>query len=294
MARASDLYRTHFLKPGLMRRATLSIFFLASLVALAEAESDLSALRRHHAWGKFAPQAWKKVEVVTESFDLQGRLSGITVSEITSILMAVDEKTYELKVEVVSNVNGKRFVSSPKTVSYGYLGESPNESIDTQIVDEAAVFELDGQSFPVQVREVMIRGERMRRVSRIQFSAHQAPYVLARSTKIVRDGEVTEISVQTLSLCTPYRVLMEMKRTALVKTTSRNFAGATTTVELHCEGVPGGVVYHTSVVRSPEGKTVKRSQLRLLNYGFDGPGAALAEKPLRRPSRRSMRRRRNR
>lgn len=72
------------------------------------AASHLAAtLRPAHPWAQHEPGAWRRLQVVTETFDEQNRLAGQSVIEQTDRLVAVDDTTYTLATERVVSLAGR-------------------------------------------------------------------------------------------------------------------------------------------------------------------------------------------
>ena len=70
------------------------------------AEVLRAEVRRTHPWARFEPGAWRRLRVVTESFDASGESSGVNASERIERLVAVDDETYTLEVENLAPLAG--------------------------------------------------------------------------------------------------------------------------------------------------------------------------------------------
>lgn len=70
------------------------------------AEVLRAEVRRTHPWARFEPGAWRRLRIVTESFDAAGESSGVNASERIERLVAVDDETYTLEVENLAPLAG--------------------------------------------------------------------------------------------------------------------------------------------------------------------------------------------
>jgi hypothetical protein len=112
------------------------------LDASAEPEADNGAdvlraeVRRTHPWARFEPGAWRRLRVVTESFDAAGESSGVNASERIERLVAVDDETYTLEVENLAPLAG---LPTPGAVESRHLSLLTDRSADlgTLTIEEA-------------------------------------------------------------------------------------------------------------------------------------------------------------
>lgn len=80
--------------------------------ALAGAEPDNGAeilraeVRGAHPWTRFEPGAWRRLRMVTESFNAAGESTGLNASERVERLLAVDGDTYTIEVENLAPIAG--------------------------------------------------------------------------------------------------------------------------------------------------------------------------------------------
>lgn len=238
--------------------------------------NDLLLQRSQHAWGRFPQDSWKCVRVVTETFDKQGRTDSTTITETRTTLADVGPSALSLRSEIAVEVAGKRFVPQPQLVKQGYCGESEGQVAEIKEIGTSQLV-IGGETIPCEIRQVSIRGGDVLINSTVHFSASVAPYVLQRET-VSSDAAGKFVHYQTrvdvLALGMPCRVLAEVKPAAYVRTIHTNPAGTTSTVEVHCLDVPGGIVAHASKELDAGGRLVRRSTLELVNYGVGEPEAA--------------------
>lgn len=102
-----------------------------SVPAEPEAENGADVLRaevrRTHPWARFEPGAWRRLRVVTESFDAAGESSGVNASERIERLVAVDDETYTLEVENLAPLAG---LPTPGAVERRHLSLLTDRSAD--------------------------------------------------------------------------------------------------------------------------------------------------------------------
>ena len=222
-----------------------------------------------HPWGSFPPGAWKRVRVVSQTFDDKGRVTSTGTSDTTTTLTQVDENDYTLRLEVAVEVSGKRFLSQPQVLRQGYYGEPVGQDVvDRKTADQ--VLTINGASIPCELREIVISGDKGKRFCLLQYSNRTPPYSLkSLTTAIGPDGkaQLASTQVEAVALEMPYKVGAEIKSTSFVKTVhARGSEGSTVTLEVHCADVPGGVVAHTSREADGQGRLTRRTTLELLEY----------------------------
>ena len=135
-------------------------------VCLAE---DASVLRQGHPWGRFAKGAWREVEIVTESFDEQGRLASSSTTDNKTTLEEVTAEYVTLKVEVTVESAGRRFPSQPQIVRQGYAGENAGQRVSVKPAGAETVM-VDGREIPCEIEQVEILGGVSREVTLISYA----------------------------------------------------------------------------------------------------------------------------
>ncbi len=225
--------------------------------------------RDHHVWARFAPGAWSKVQKVSQQFDRDGSLSSTSTTETKTTLVSVDDTGCRLRQEVTVTLGAKRFAPAPQLTHVGFLGETDGEQA---VVKELQTTELDAGGIEVlcDILEVKITSADKQITSTIWHSDVVPPYILRRDTKLTdREGELVheETSVKVVALEMPCRVLSEIRSGAYLNTVTTYAKGSTTTVEVICTDVPGGVVSRSSSEMDASGQLVRRSTLELIGYG---------------------------
>jgi hypothetical protein len=235
---------------------------------VAHAQS-VSLPRNCHPWGRFKPGVWSQVRKVTEEFDEAGNVKSVSTTETKTTLVEVSDTQCKLNAEVAVEVAGKLFTPQPKTVVFGYNGETSGQAA-TVVKKGAAELEVGERKVPcVQLEATLVAGDK-KLVSTIFYANTVPPYVLKRvSQTLTPDGKPlpAQSTVEVIAADMPYAVLNETRSCAFVRTVSREGPALSCTVEVFCIDVPGGVVAHTSRETDERGRLVRRSTLELLDFG---------------------------
>ena len=245
---------------------TWGVLVLSSLLASAqEADSE----RQQHAWGRFEVGAWKRVRRFCETLDETGCVTGTSNTETTTTLVEVDERSYTLRIAVVVEVAGKRFIGQTQFKKQGFHGEIDGQSVSVTKLDAGEVV-INRVKIASEMRQLVISGADTKQVSKIHYADTVYPFELKRDTTTTDStGEAgrSSTSVEVFALDMPHKLLAEIKPVAHVKIIRRQPACQTITLEAHCVDVPGGVVAHTSKQLNSQGQVVARSTLELIDYG---------------------------
>jgi hypothetical protein len=258
-----------------MRR--LSPCLLALLLSLGTASIAIAAQRpadmpaKLHLWGQFQPGAWKKVRVVTETLDEQGRVVSTSTTDTKTTLMEIDAEGVTLEVEACVEVAGKPFDAEPQIIKQGFYGDVASSNVVLKDpVDGFAT--VDDQKIPCKIQQVESVGPNAKTVTTIYYSTTAAPYVFRRES-VVTDAEgktSLETAMEVVALGVPCRVLNESKELrngSHVKTMQKNAKGTVVTWAVLVSDVPGGVIQHASKEVDKNGRIVRRSVLNLVDYG---------------------------
>jgi hypothetical protein len=243
---------------------------LCLVPALGFAESS-QLPAKCHSWGSFQPGAWKLVRVVTETFDEQGNVTGISTTETRTALKEIGEAGVVLDVEVVLEIAGKRLDAAPQTVRQGFHGEPIEQQVHVKNLGAGHVL-VEGRKIPCQVEQVEVIGSSNKIVTKTYWSPTVAPFVLRResvTTDLQGTTVLSQSTVDVVALDMPCKVLAEMKSTSHVKTVVTHPKGTTTTLSVVSVDIPGGVVCHTSKEMDEKGRLIRRSALELIDYGLE-------------------------
>ncbi len=224
-----------------------------------------------HPWGRFRPGAWKLARVVTETFDEQGQLTGVTTSYTTTTLQKAEgDGTLVLRVEAVLEVSGKRFEVAPTLSKQGLHGEGPGEKATVSSLADGEL-QIGGRKIPCKIVQVEIASPKGRSIIKTWYSESVPPYVLRRHMRTWDpDGKTlaaeTEMRVVALNVRCNQLPLRTPAAEILVTTT--HLKGKTVTKAVTSPDIPGGVVCHTAEEFDAAGRLVRRSTLTLLDYGL--------------------------
>jgi hypothetical protein len=255
---------------GVGVRIGLVVGWFGLVLPAAGAETSPWALC--HPWGSFSPGAWKTVRLVTENLDEQGQPTSLSTTETTTTLTARDAQGVTLLVEAVVELVDKRLSVVPRTVRQDYFGLSSGVPVQVKSVGNAHV-EIEGRKIPVQIHQVEESTPSGRTLSKIYFSDRIPPYVLRRETRST-DGQgnlVAEATSTVVALGLPWKVLSEIRQTALLHTFHKEAKGSVESWAIISAEVPGGVVCQASKEYDQTGRLVRRSSLELLDYGLQPP-----------------------
>ena len=228
-----------------------------------------ASTQRHHPWGCFAPGAWKLVRVVTETLDQEGTVQGTTTTETKTTLEALDEHGVALLIQGIVEMAGKRLEAEPRCVQQGFHGQRAGAGAKVKDLGPATVT-IQGREIACRVEQVEETTTAARTVTKIYFSETVAPHVLKRES-VTTDPEgqkkLNETTVTVVAVDLPWRVLAEIKSTALVHAVCRHPKGMTETWAITSSDVPGGVIQHASKELAENGRLVRRSTLEMVDYG---------------------------
>lgn len=223
----------------------------------------------NHPWGRFPVGSWKFTRVVAEDLDPLGNVTGTSIHETKTTLVHADASSYTLRNEVTTESYGKRFVNKPQARRYGYNGDTPGQEVTSKKAGDVEVT-INGRKIPCEVRQIVIEGEGAKNEVTVSFNRSVSPYVL-RKDEVASDGAdgpKSTTSVEVLAVAMPYRVLADRRNVAIVRILDKKSDRTTTTFEHTCDDIPGGEVWHSSLVQNAAGKTLRRTTLELLDYSI--------------------------
>ncbi|MGI8979161.1 MAG: hypothetical protein ACR2FY_08045 [Pirellulaceae bacterium] len=245
--------------------AILGLAFLASGIAAAQ-EGGVPA--EHHPWGRFPVGSWKLTRVINENLDPLGNVTGTSIHETRTTLIAANASTYTLRYDVTTESSGKRFINKSQTTVLGYSGNAAGEKPSAKKIGDGEV-EVNGRKIPCQVRQIHIEGPGTTYEGTVYFNPTLSPYVLRKEGTATgaADGPKTTISVEVVALA-PVRVLADRRNAAFIRTIEKKADRTTTTLETTCDDIPGGEVARSSQEQNAEHKTLRRTTLELLDYSI--------------------------
>ena len=225
-------------------------------------------VREQHGWGRFGPGTWKRIRVVSETLDENGKVVATSTTETKTTLTKVDDKTFTLKVEATVEIAGRKIPAPPKLDTRGYYGEAVGEKVVVRNAGEQNVT-IGGKRHACLVREVEITGATRRRKVRVFLSRRGAPSVLRKIVTGAIPNEETktyETVVDVIALDMPYRVAGKTLSTSHIRQIHTNNAGTTMTLAVHSNDVPGEVVAYWAKELDSKGRIIRRRTLEILDF----------------------------
>jgi ketosteroid isomerase-like protein len=251
-------------------------FFAAIVGGLAVAvaccaqdvEVDAPPARKSHPWARFRPGSWKKVSLITETFDADGKLINTSVARTRTTLSDVDDAGVTLKVEATVDLAGKQVQSEPQVMLQGWHGETPERETTVTDLGEDSVT-ISGKCIPCHVEQAESITAGGRIVTKTWLSERVSPYVLRReSTTYDRDNDevVSQTQVEVVALSRAIRLLRRHRQAAELRVVHTHPGGIIRTTLLSSLEVPGGVVSHESEEFNADGRLARRSKLKLVGF----------------------------
>ena len=250
---------------------TLSLVGLCTTLGLGQ-ETGVSG--EHHPWGSFEVGAWKRVRVVSETFEGDEAVT-TTITETKTTLEKIEDDGVTLRIEVAVELGRERFESDPQIVRQGWHGEMLGQNIETSRLGEGEV-KVQGRfgrqySVPCKIEQVVVNGPSGKTTTKIFFSDMFEPHVFKReSVKTSADGNtvLAESTVEVLAVNVPCKVLSGIGSASHLKATCKYPKKRTTTTAMTSARIPGGVICHTSKEFDDNGRLIRGSSLELIGYGL--------------------------
>lgn len=271
-------------RTGLRLALLATVALAASLAAAQEAAPANPGLRaEQHAWARFAPGAWKRVRIVTETLDAEGRVQSTAVQETTTRLDKVENGFITLRSEGTAQVGGSALPTPAQTSVQGLSGQPSESPCKVRAMPDGSVT-IEDTPIDCRVEQLEITTPTHRTVT-TNYYAEQAPYLMrseSNSTELAGDGQATQTTMEVTALDMPFRVGNVLRSTSVLRMLHKHAQGATLTLAHSSPEVPGGIVAYTSRERDAQGRVVRRSALELIEYGGDlapPTGAAVSAAP---------------
>ena len=231
-----------------------------------------------NVWGRFGAGTWKRVRIVTETLNEEGRVVDTTLTETTTTLVRADSRQLALRIDATVDVAGKRFESQPKTIECGYYGESAGDPAEPKVLG-TEMLTIEGRQVPCQIRQVVTGSGKQKQLVRLFLSDDVEPFVLKRETIPLKDDGKSasdqKTTAEVIGLDLPYHVLHGIKPAAFERTIQQTSKGTSVTLDVTCLDIPGGIVARASNELDEKGHVVRRSMLELVDYKIasdDGRG----------------------
>lgn len=232
---------------------------------LSRAADGLPLEKQQHHWMRFVPGTTRHERITTQTYNADGELQSTSVTEQRTTLLAVTMDSYTLQTETTVELAGKK-VQSSNTLEHGLLAD-PGERVS---VSELEPQRLEIQDRTVNCRVYQVQGSTdLQRWVRKLHVADVAPYILRSETASgsASDTELTQQSVEeVVALEMPYKVLTEIKPTAMRRSTRRHHKGESFRSSIVTPEVPGGVIFESTKELDSGGRLLRRSVLELVDY----------------------------
>ena len=209
------------------------------------------------------------MRTTSESLDAKGQVASVTITDTRTSLIAADDSSYTLRSEATVDAAGRRIATTPHVVRHGFLGEKPGQVYTVKRMGESSVT-IDRRVIPCELQQIVVEEAGSKLTSLVHYAPEVAPFVLRRETNVEANGEEKRNAslVEVIALNLPHRLRGDLKEASYVKTTQQLPTGTKTTLEVHCEDLPGSVAAHWASETDASGRVLRRSTLELLGYGL--------------------------
>ncbi len=242
---------------------------VAALCCAQAVDAEPEPVRKNHPWGRFRPGSWKKVSLITETFDRQGKLINTSVARTRTTLSGVNDDGVTLKVEATVDLAGKQVQSEPQTLLQGWRGDPLDRETTIKELGNDAVT-ISGTHIPCRVEEsdsVTPGGPASHEACGFRTAYLRMCYGAKRPPMITT---TTKWSARPRSRSWPSRARSAccgaIARRPNCASYRRIPAGVIRTTLWSSLEVPGGVVAHESEEFDAEGRLARRSKLKLVGY----------------------------
>jgi hypothetical protein len=236
--------------------------------------------KEHHPWARFSEGAWREIEVITETFDEEGKLFGQSFTVQKEILKAVTEDSYVLDVQATVDVSGKRIAGPWNTrvlrlaTDRGGAVFAANRHADEQLP-------LNVGAVNCQVWEVQYTEEGRNLFDRLFYSPDVYPHVLRRDVIENVENSPSEAPTLDAALVTtrfvPFSWEGRIIECTQHETIHHREKGNSQNVALLTPEVPGGEIQSHSTDFDSSGRRIRWSIQKLVGFGVSPSSNAVAE-----------------
>jgi hypothetical protein len=254
-------------------RPSVSAFCIGVLAGFAASASgaDKSVLGQTHPWARFPAGSWRKVQIVTENYDDQGKqVETSTTDNVTTIEEARPDRV-SLRVEVTVEVGGRRFPAQPQVLRQGCLGEAIGQTVSL-IPMRTETIRVGNRDLSCYTEHLEILGGQSKEVGLISYCASPVPRIVRRHTTTTDVASGSTLNESTSELKTwdeVYPVLGQHKRAFRVSLKQKSDRGTTSTESIHVPDIPGEIVHENSEKTNSHGQLERRSKLELMAYSVE-------------------------
>lgn len=273
----------------------IGIVVATSIASVVAAQDEVVFPKRHHAWARFKPGAWKTVRAITESFDKDGKLISTNVALTRTSLVSVEGPQVTLRVEGTVNLGGRDFDSDPMETKQRLCGAAAGQKVMLKVGGKAKVT-IDGETYECSVIEAETTDPEKKTITttKVYYSDAVSPHVLRREIVTVDATTKEEKSRTTISayaLDMPQRIFAKVRPTSIFKAVYVNGDTRKITWAVSSADVPGEIISKSTKVVDKTGRVLSRTTVELVDYDLV-PEPPLPPGQLRRLERRTSRGRR--
>jgi hypothetical protein len=236
---------------------TFPIVVLFSLACASEAAA-VEIPPAHHPWGRFPPNSWQRVRVITESFG-PGDGKSVEITDVTTRLVKVEGDGVVLTRE---EKNGDR-TAREENVKYAWDGSNSNET--TREKYSIGEVDLKGTTYVCQTQQVTTEHEGATTVSKSWYCPDHSPYLLKKLTRV--SGKQHKTSAMRVTRLAVMRNVIDQPRLCWeAKTIETTPTDVTRTTTFRTMEVPGGLVACESEIHDKQGGLMRRVRVELIAF----------------------------
>ncbi|MBP87058.1 MAG: hypothetical protein CMJ64_10140 [Planctomycetaceae bacterium] len=210
-----------------------------------------------HPWGRFQPDSWSRVRVVSETFG--GGKSSSEITIITTTLVSVEEDGVVLTRETKTGDEEAR----EENVKYDWDGSKSDPK--TQEKYSLGEVDVDGKTYACQTHIRTTKDGFGDRYVKSWYSPDQSPYFLKQLTRLSGKSPETT-SMRVLRLAVTQTVLDKPVVCWQSETRLSGLSDKSMTTSYHSMDVPGGLVSSEAEVLHPQQGTKRRIRRELIEY----------------------------
>lgn len=240
-------------------------------VAASALAADKGVLGQTHPWARFPAGSWRKVQIVTENFDDQGKQVETSSTDNVTTIEETRPDRVSLRVEVTVEVGGRRFPAQPQVLRQGFLGEAIGQTVSL-VPMRTETIRVGNRDLSCYTEHLEILGGQSKEVGLISYCASPVPRIVRRqttSTDVTSGATLNESTSQLKTWDEVYPVLGQHKHAFRVTLKQKSDRGTTTTESIHVPEIPGEIVHETSEKTNATGQLERRSKLELMAYSVE-------------------------
>ncbi len=248
--------------------SVIALLALGCGIAQANAAELTLTSRDLDPWARFPQGSWKLVRTVTQSYDIHGTPTQTTTVETQTTLAKVDERGMSLKIDVTTQVNGRRIEGVAQQIEQGFWGEPPDQPATERIAGENKLL-IEGHEVPCTIHEASYSDGKHHTVTKQYVAPDQSPFVLKRES-VTTIGENTTPRYRTVSevyaLQMPCKIGNEIKICSHERIVRQTPEETLISLDVTVPEIPGGVVSRTTKELDTSGKLIRHSTMEMISY----------------------------